>query len=132
MQRYHSMRDAYQSIYEKKDSMKDAPSIKDHKEPKKINVKRYDGLGYAPTIKEAIDVLIDAGLLDEEEVGILNERLNPFQVTFDKDGKEEDRKKRDSTPAAKKADKERAKNAAANRKEGPMAYDPYKGTDGRD
>ena len=76
--------------------------------------------------------MIDAGLLDEEEVGILNERLNPFQVTFDKDGKEEDRKKRDSTPAAKKADKERAKNIAANRKEGPMAYDPYKGTDGRD
>ena len=126
MQRYHSMRDAYQSIYEKKDSMKDAPSIKDHKEPKKVNVKYDKDMGVmAPTVKEAIDVLIDAGLLDEEEVGILNERLNPFQVTFDKDGKEEDRKKRDSTPAAKKAAKKYAKNADDNRKKGPMAYNPY-------
>ena len=36
--------------------MKDAPSIKDkdapHKKMKKTNVKKYDGLGYAPTIKK--------------------------------------------------------------------------------
>ena len=54
------------------------------------------------------------------------ERMNPFQVTFDKDGNEEDRKKRDSTPEAKAADEKRAKNRASNMKKGPMAYDPYK------
>ena len=32
--------------------MKDAPSIKDAKPAKKTNVKKYDGLGYAPTIKK--------------------------------------------------------------------------------
>lgn len=79
-----------------------------------------------PSVQEAIEVLVREGLLDDEEVGILNERLNPFQVTFDKDGNEEDRKKRESTPEAKAAAKKRAKNAAENRKKGPMAYDPYK------
>ena len=34
------------------DKMKDAPSIKDAKPAKKTNVKKYDGLGYAPTIKK--------------------------------------------------------------------------------
>ena len=51
---------------------------------------------------------------------------NPFQVHFDKDGKEYTSK---GTPEqAKKI----AKNISANRKKGPMKYDPYKGTDGRD
>ena len=53
------------------------------------------------------------------------ERMNPFQVTFDKDGNEEDRKKRDSTPEAKAADAKRDKNRADNMKKGPMAYKPY-------
>ena len=34
------------------DKMKDAPSIKDAKPATKTNVKKYDGLGYAPTIKK--------------------------------------------------------------------------------
>ena len=97
MQRYHSMRDAYSSIYKPK----------------------------GPSIEEAINVLVTAGLLDEEEVGILNERLNPFAVSFDSEGKEEDRKKRESTPEAKAAAKRYAKNADDNRKKGPMAYNPY-------
>ena len=99
MQRYHSMRDAYESIYKSKDTN--------------------------ASIQEAVDVLIKAGILDDEALLMLSERLNPFQVTFDKDGKEEDRKKRDSTPAAKKAAKRYAKNADDNRKKGPMAYNPY-------
>ena len=51
---------------------------------------------------------------------------NPFQVHFDKDGKEY--KSKGTKSAAMKI----AKNIAANRKKGPMKYDPYKGTDGRD
>ena len=46
--------------------------------------------------------------------------LNPFQVHFDKDGKEFKSK-------GSKKDRERiAKNIASNRKSGPMAQDPYK------
>ena len=49
--------------------------------------------------------------------------LNPFQYHPDKGGTDK------GTPEqAKKI----AKNIASNRKKGPMKYDPYKGTDGRD
>ena len=51
---------------------------------------------------------------------------NPFQVHFDKDGKEY------TSKGTKSAAMKIAKNIAANRKKGPMKYDPYKGTDGRD
>ena len=52
--------------------------------------------------------------------------LNPYQVHFDKDGKEY------TSKGTKSAAMKIAKNIAANRKKGPMKYDPYKGTDGRD
>ena len=49
--------------------------------------------------------------------------LNPFQYHPDKKGTDK------GTPEqAKKI----AKNISSNRKKGPMKYDPYKGTDGRD
>ena len=51
---------------------------------------------------------------------------NPFQVHFDKDGKSY--KSKGTKSAADKI----ATNISANRKKGPMKYDPYKGTDGRD
>jgi len=51
---------------------------------------------------------------------------NPYQVHFDKDGKEY------TSKGTKSAAMKIAKNIAANRKKGPMKYDPYKGTDGRD
>jgi hypothetical protein len=51
---------------------------------------------------------------------------NPFQVHFDKDGKEY------TSKGTKSAAMKIAKNIASNRKKGPMKYDPYKGTDGRD
>ena len=51
---------------------------------------------------------------------------NPFQVHFDKDDKEY--KSKGTKSAAMKI----AKNISANRKKGPMKFDPYKGTDGRD
>ena len=42
------------------DFPKNAPSIKDAKPRKKTNVKKYPGLGYAPTIEEQLDdVLVD-------------------------------------------------------------------------
>ena len=52
--------------------------------------------------------------------------LNPFQVHFDKDGKEY------TSKGSKKAVDRIKKNISSNRKKGPMKYDPYKGTDGRD
>jgi hypothetical protein len=52
--------------------------------------------------------------------------LNPYQVHFNKDGKEY------TSKGTKSAAMKIAKNIAANRKKGPMKYDPYKGTDGRD
>ena len=104
MQRYHSMRDAYESIYKSKDTN--------------------------ASIQEAVDVLIQAGILDDEALLMLSERLNPFSVSFDAQGKEEDRKKRESTPEAKAAAKRYAKNAAENRKSGPMKYDPENDTKG--
>ena len=52
--------------------------------------------------------------------------LNPYQVHFDKDGKEY------TSKGTKSAAMKIAKNIAANRKKKPMKYDPYKGTDGRD
>ena len=51
---------------------------------------------------------------------------NPFQVHFDKGGKSY--KSKGTRSAADKI----ATNISANRKKGPMKYDPYKGTDGRD
>ena len=82
MQRSYSMRDAYESIYEKKEEdTKDWPSIKDAKERKKTNVKHYKGLGIAPTIKEAIDILVDNGLIDEEERLELDERTRYAKET---------------------------------------------------
>ena len=82
MQRSYSMRDAYESIYEKKEEdTKDWPSIKDAKERKKTNVKNYKGLGIAPTIKEAIDILVENGLIDEEERLELDERTRYAKET---------------------------------------------------
>ena len=52
--------------------------------------------------------------------------LNPYQVHFNKDGKEY------TSKGTKSAAMKIAKNIAANRKKKPMKYDSYKGTDGRD
>jgi len=109
-QRYYSMSDAYASIYKPK----------------------------GPTVQEAIDTLVGAGLLDEEEIGILTERLNESKaMDFMKDkykGKLMDTSKKTemSDEDKEKAQDKKAENIAANRKKGPMAYDPYKGNDGRD
>ena len=84
------------------------------------------GKGNAAKRRMNKEELEASGLFTAAELEALEERLNPFQVTFDKDGNEEDREKRDSTPEAKAADAKRAKNAAENRKKGPMKYDPYK------
>lgn len=83
MQRSYSMRDAYESIYEKKEEdTKDWPSIKDAKERKKTNVKYDKHMGlHAPTIKEAIDILVENGLIDEEERLELDERTRYAKET---------------------------------------------------
>ena len=109
-QRYYSMSDAYASIYKPK----------------------------GPSIQEAIDTLVNAGLLDEEETGILTERLNEskamdFMKNKYKDALMDTSKKPEMSASDKeKAQEKKAANISANRKKGPMAYDPYKGNNGRD
>mgnify|MGYP001394349231 CR=1 FL=1 len=61
------------------------------------------------------------GLFSASEIDALLEgSANPFQVHFDKDGKEY------TSKGSKEENERRAKNAADNRKKGPMKYDPYK------
>ena len=109
-QRYYSMSDAYASIYKPK----------------------------GPSIQEAIDTLVNAGLLNEEETGILNERLNESAAMDFMKNKykgalmDTNKKSTMSDEDKEKAQDKKAANIAANRKKGPMAYDPYKGNDGRD
>ena len=55
-----------------------------------------------------------------EKKGVAEGSLNPFQVHFDKDGKEFK-----SKGSKRSADRIR-KNISSNRKSGPMAQDPYK------
>ena len=74
-----SLADAYASMYEGKDAMKNAPSIKDAKVPTKTNVKNYPGLGIAPTIKKE-----EAEQLDEISKGLATKayaerRTNEFE-----------------------------------------------------
>jgi hypothetical protein len=84
MASYGDMRDAYRSIYESKEEKwpsitdKDAP----HKKIKETPVKRYP-TGWQPTnaVKEALDVLLDSGIIDEETHTELMEReviKNPY------------------------------------------------------
>jgi hypothetical protein len=104
-QRYYSMRDAYQSIYEKQDE-KNWPHIKNKKDEKKIDVKYDKGMGvHAPTlgikpeIKEAIDTLLDAGVIDEESAEMMIEaevKKNPYPSPYRPHG-----------PKTKKEDEER-------------------------
>ena len=104
-QRYYSMSDAYASIYKPK----------------------------GPSIQEAIDTLVNAGLLDEEETGILNERLNEsaamdFMKNKYKGALMDPKKKSNMSDEDKKnAADQRAKNRAANfGPGGAMHKDPYK------
>ena len=74
-----SLADAYASMYEEKDAMKNAPSIKDAKVPTKTNVKNYPGLGIAPTIKKE-----ETEQLDEISKGLATKayaerRTNEFE-----------------------------------------------------
>jgi hypothetical protein len=76
MATYGDMRDAYSSIYEKKEEK--WPSINDpdapHKKIKETPVKRYP-TGFQPTnVKEALDVLLDSGIITEEELDLLEMR----------------------------------------------------------
>lgn len=85
------------------------------------------GKGNAAKRRLKKEELEATGLFSEEELNsILEGSSNPFQVHFDKDGKEY------TSKGSKEENEKRAKNIAANRKKGPMKYDPYKGTDGRD
>lgn len=67
-----SLADAYASMYEEKDAMKNAPSIKDAKVPTKTNVKNYPGLGIAPTIKKEETEQLDQEfeIVDEYSVSV--------------------------------------------------------------
>ena len=59
-----------------------------------------------------------------EKKGVAEGSLNPFQVHFDKDGKESKSK------GSKRSADRIAKNISSNRKSGPMAQDPYKSRPG--
>lgn len=83
-QRSYSMADAYRSIYEGKDW----PSIKDAKQPKKTNVKYDKHMGlHAPTIKEAIDILEEEGLLNEIDMKKFKDKLRAQGAVFVDDPK---------------------------------------------
>jgi len=77
MATYGDMRDAYRSIYEKKEDK--WPSINDpdapHKKIKETPVKRYP-TGWQPTnaVKEALDILAESGIIDNEELDLLEMR----------------------------------------------------------
>ena len=76
MASYGDMRDAYRSIYEKKEDK--WPSINDkdapHKKLKETPVKRYP-TGWQPTnVKEALDFLLDNDIITEEEMDLLEMR----------------------------------------------------------
>ena len=71
--------------------------------------------------KEDLDLFSEAEL---ESLMATEGALNPFQVHFDKDGKEY------TSKGTKEQAKKLAKNAAENRKKGPMKYDPENDTKG--
>ena len=92
-----------------------------------VKSQNEQGRGSAAKRRMKKEELEATGLFSEEELNsILEGSSNPFQVHFDKDGKEY------TSKGSKEENEKRAKNIAANRKKGPMKYDPYKGTDGRD
>ena len=61
-----------------------------------------------------------AAAKDEKQAKMAEGALNPFQVHFDKDGKEY------TSKGSKSSGDKIAKNISANRKRGPLAQDPYK------
>ena len=117
-QRSYSMADAYRSIYEKKDW----PSIKDTKEPKKTNVKYDKHMGlHAPTIKEALDILEEEGLLNEIDMEKFKAELRAKGAVFADDPKPVAKPKA-KKPAPKKDNRtpsERMADAYASPRRGP-------------
>ena len=122
-QRSYSMADAYRSIYEKKEDTKDWPSIKDAKEPKKTNVKYDKHMGlHAPTIKEAIDILEEEGLLNEIDMKKFKDELRAKGAVFVDDPKPVAQPKA-KKPAPKKDNRtpsERMADAYASPRRGPL------------
>jgi len=79
------------------------------------------GKGNAAKRRMKKEELEATGLFSASEIDALLEgSSNPFQVHFDKDGKEY------TSKGSKEENEKRAKNIDDNRKKGPMKQDPYK------
>ena len=90
-----------------------------------IKSQNDQGKGNAAKRRMKKEELEATGLFSASEIDALLEgSANPFQVHFDKDGKEY------TSKGSKEENEKRAKNAADNRKKGPMKYDPYKSRGG--
>ena len=121
MQRTYSMRDAYNSIYEKKEDK--WPSIKDHKEPSKVNVKYDKDMNLmAPTVvEEVIDSLVEVGILQEgDKMSALDMVKKQLTDKYGKGAIVDTKAPKKGESDEEKAQK--AKNYAANTKKD----DPYK------
>ena len=117
-QRSYSMADAYNSIYEGKEW----PSIKDAKKPKKTNVKYDKDMNlHAPTIKEAIDILEEEGLLNEVDMEKFRDKLRSKGAVFATDPKKKQPEVKKSEPKKDtRSDNEKMADAFASPRKGPL------------